>query len=309
MKLKALQAGDVVDLVAPGSSCSKQELAQGVRAIMELGLVPRVPKDIFGKMLLFANSDEKRLEQLRKAVYASDSKMIWCVRGGYGAIRLMPSILKWRKPKQSKIFLGYSDITTLHQHFNLNWDWPTIHGPLVDRFGRGAVVGRERSLLLGLLFGKLKNIEYPGLEPLNSSARQTRIHRAPVLGGNMAVLQSGLGTPSALDPRGALLFFEDIGERPHRVDRMLVQFEQAGWFKAARGVVFGDFIVKDNADRREIWTDVIPRFAKAQKIPVLRGLPVGHDPKRQWPLPFNTEATLSTGRVGHLNVRSPVVPG
>jgi muramoyltetrapeptide carboxypeptidase len=306
MELAALQTGDVVDLVAPGSSCSRRELADSVRAVMELGLVPRVPKEIFGDTLLFSNRDRQRLLHLRQAIYASDSKMIWCVRGGYGAIRLMPSILKWKRPTRAKIFLGYSDITTLHQHFNQHWDWPTIYGPNVDRLGRGNVKGRERSLLLGLLFGRIDNVDYKDLRPLNAAARSGRTLRAPVVGGNMAVLQSGLGTPSVLDPRGCILFFEDVGERPHRVDRMLAQFEQAGWFKGARAVVFGPFILKDHADRRDVWIDVIPRFAKVQKIPVVCGLPVGHDPKRQWPLPFNGEATLSTGRVCRLNVDNPV---
>lgn len=306
MHLESLRPGDIVDLVAPASKCSKAELAQGVRAIRELGLVPRVPKDIFAKSILFSNSDEKRLAQLRRALYATDSKMIWCVRGGYGVIRLVPEMMKWKKPKKAKLVWGYSDITTLHLHLNQQWGWPTVHGPQVDRFGRGVIKGAELKLIHGILFGDIDEIDYPKLRPLNSAARKAGKISGVVVGGNMAVLQSAMGTPSQLKTTGKILFFEDISERPHRVDRMLTQFVQAGWFKSARAVVFGDFVNNDTKDLRDIWQDVIPRFAEAQKIPVLRGLPSGHNPKCQWPLPFNSSAVLFTGTSGHLMVKSPV---
>ncbi len=306
MQLEALQPGDIVDLVAPASACSRSDLDQGICAIRELGLIPRVPKNIFAKSVLFSNSDERRLEQLRVALYARDSKLIWCIRGGYGVLRLMPEILRWRPPQHRKLVLGYSDITTLHQHLNQQWNWPSLHGPLVDRLGRGAIKGSERRYLLGLLFGRVDQICFHNLKPLNAQAKASRVIRGKVLGGNMAVLQSGLGTPSAMDPRGTILFFEDIGERPHRMDRMLTQFEQVGWFRNARAVVLGDFILGESKDRRNLWKDVIPRFAEAQKIPVLCGLPVGHSSRRQWPLPLNTWAELALGVRGQLTVKSPV---
>lgn len=306
MHLDSIQRGDIVDVVAPASACTKAELEQSIQAILKLGLVPRVPKDIFAKSVLFANSDEKRLAQLRAALYAADSKMIWCVRGGYGSIRLMPQMEKWKKPKRPKLVLGFSDITTLHRYLNQSWGWPTIHGPNADRLGRGQVKGAERQRLLSLLFGRDRFAEFKGLKALNLAAQKKRVIHGPILGGNMAVLQSGLGTPSCLKPKGAILFFEDIGERPHRMDRMLVQFEQAGWFREAKAVLLGDFVLNDPKDRRELWSDVVRRFAQSQKIPVLAGLPVGHNPNRQWPLPFNTPAKLITGDSAQLWVQNPV---
>lgn len=307
MKIKSLQPGDIVDVVAPASRCSPGELKAGIRFIQSLGLVPRVPRDLFGKkMPLFANSDRARLQQLKKALYAPDSKMVWCVRGGYGSLRLMPEVRKWKRPPRAKIFLGYSDITTLHAHLNQAWKWPTIHGPMVERAGSGRMSAAEKRALLSLLFGRADRLEFPGLRPLNAAARRARVVCGTLWGGNMAVLQSALGTPSALKPNGHILFFEDIGEAPHRVDRMLAQFMQAGWFKHTKAIIFGHFLLSDAKMKRDLWQDVIPRFAASVRFPVLKGLPVGHNPKVQMPMPFNTKAVLHTGPRGRLIVESGI---
>ncbi|MGZ3723560.1 MAG: S66 peptidase family protein [Bdellovibrionales bacterium] len=306
MRLEAIQPGDIVDVVAPASACTKEELKLGIRALHALGLVPRVPKDIFAKSLLFSNSDDKRLAQFKKAIYARDSRFIWCVRGGYGAIRLMPEIAKWKRPAHSKILLGYSDITTLHVYLNQKWKWPTLHGPLLDRLGRNALTPSEAKELFGLLYGGQSEVVFKNLKPLNKAARQKKSLRAPVLGGNMTVLQSGLGTPSSLRPRGDIIFFEDTGERPHRVDRMLAQFAQAGWFDGARAILLGQFMLNNPKDRRGLWNDVFPRFAAEMKIPVLAGMPVGHDPRAQRTLPFNTPAVLKLGVSPTLTVDSGI---
>jgi muramoyltetrapeptide carboxypeptidase len=296
--IPALQPGDIVDIVAPASKCSVAELKAGVKRVEQLGLTARVPSGLFGKSVLFSNSDTKRLAQLKRAVFARDSRMIWCVRGGYGAIRLMPEILKWRTPRYPKIFLGYSDISTLHQHFNQKWGWPTLHGPLLDRFGRESTSEKETAELLGILGGRLRSVEFSGLVPMNAAARRARVIRGPVWGGNVAVLQSGLGTPGAISGRGGILFFEDTGERPHRMDRMLVHMVQAGVFLGCKAVVLGDFILKDPKDRRNLWNDVFARFASEIGIPVLKGIPAGHGPDLQRTVPFNTRAVLRLGARG-----------
>ncbi len=306
MLLEPMRQGDIVDIVAPASQCTKQELRSAIKALKDLGLVPRVPKNIFAESLLFSNTDEVRLKHLRKALYASDSKMIWCARGGYGALRLMSEIEKWKKPSRAKIFLGYSDITTLHAHLNQKWNWPTYHGPLFDRLGRGAMSPGEKRQLLGLIFGLIGEFEFANLKALNAPARKKRKIRGRVLGGNLATLQSGLGTPSVLKPGKSILFLEDTGERPHRVDRMLEQITQAGWLDRIQAVVFGHFQLHNPKDRRGLWNDVIARFASTARFPVYRGLKVGHDAKVQYTLPFNTDAVIESGRKASLIVSSGI---
>lgn len=308
MNLSPLQPGDIVDVVAPASRCSDLELRNGVRALIHLGLRPRVPKNLFGSksIRLFSNTDEQRLKQLQRALIARDSKMIWCLRGGYGSLRLLPQLQRMRRPKAAKIFLGYSDITTLHLFLNQEWGWTTLHGQMLERFGGQKMKVRERRHLLSVLFGSRPQVDYGPLLPLNASARISRRIKSTVLGGNLAVLQSSLGTPSQFDPPKSILFFEDIGERPHRVDRMLEQMTQSGVLKNAKAILFGYFMLDNFQDRRDLWNDVIPRFAARQKIPVLKGLKVGHNWQSQSPLPFNTPAELSLGRNPRLVVATGI---
>jgi muramoyltetrapeptide carboxypeptidase len=305
--LLPLRSGDIVDVIAPASGCSRSDLNNGLRAIRELGFVPRASKHILKKSLLFANSDEQRLAQLKAAIFAKDSRMIWCLRGGYGTLRLLPEMAGWKRPAQAKIFMGYSDITTLHTFFHQQWNWPTFHGPVVERLGRGGLTARELKEALAVIGGSSSEVEFSGLKALNGAARKARMIRGPLVGGNMAVLQSGLGTPYALNPRGKILFFEDINERPHRVDRMLTQMSQAGWFAHCRAVVLGNFLLSEAADRRGVWQDVIPRFARTLKVPLVAGLAVGHGERQQRTLPLNTLAHLTLGSRPNLVVSTEVL--
>ena len=293
-----LEVGDVVDVVAPASACKPHELAAGVRYLKSLGLVPHVPKDILRPQSLnFSNSDERRLLHLKDALLNSKSKAIWCLRGGYGALKLIPDLEKLKRPSHCKVLLGFSDITTLHGFLNQKWGWPTLHSPVLTRMGGANARASEKRELQQMLFGRRAVTEFTGLLPLNSSARTQKTVRGKVRGGNIAVLQSSYGTRQQFDGRGHMIFLEDIGEKPHRVDRMLEQMTQAGTFQHAKAILFGQFDLENRKDLNLIWNDVIPRFAKQQKIPVLKGLRVGHG-KNQHTLPLNTLATLSLGPRG-----------
>ncbi len=308
MLIEPVRQGAIVDVIAPASACAMAELKNAVRLLKRMGLEPRVPRGIFAKSLLFSNTDDVRLAQLKAAVFAKDSSFIWCVRGGYGALRLMPQVVKWPKPKRPKIFLGFSDITTLHTWFNQEWGWPTLHGPLLDRLGREAMDPLEHAQLFGMLFGQMPEVMFGKLEAMNKAARESRLIRAPIIGGNLTVLQSGLGTAAALRSGKHILFMEDTGERAHRVDRMLSQLEQAGCLSQVKAIVFGYFQLAKPRDRKDLWNDVMTRFAEQMKIPVLKGLRVGHDPDLQLTLPLNTSAELRLGRAPSLTVRSGIRP-
>ncbi len=293
-KWEPLAAGDIVDVVAPAWACSRQELNGALRFLRSLGLKPRVPKNIFAKVPMFAQTDENRFRQLSRALCAEDSKAVWCLRGGYGTLRLLPALARLRKPAKNKLFIGYSDITSLHTFLNAVWGWPTIHGPVLDRFGRGEHGVKETRELKRMIFGIAGHIEFVGLTPMNSAARKRRTVKGSVVGGNLATMQSSLGTPWDARPRSQIVFFEDQGERPHRLDRMLTQMKQAGYFDGVKAVVFGNFLFSSNKDKKLAFTDVLPRFAASVDFPVLKGVDVGHG-KIQRPLPFLTSAELSLG--------------
>lgn len=289
-KLAPLVRGDIIDIVAPASATALETFQEGIRALENFGFQPRYPKNLFHPSPLFANTDDRRFEFLKKALLAKDSKAVWCVRGGYGSLRLLPELNRVKKPSTPKIFIGFSDITTLHVFLNQKWGWPTFHGPVLDRFGKHAAPAAEMNELWRILQGK-KAEQVFRLKPLNAIARSPKTVHGPMAGGNVAVLQSSIGTPWQVDFSGRIVFFEDIGERPHRMDRMLTQMIQAGLFRKARAIVFGNMELTDAEDRRCLWKDVIQSFAKGQKIPVLKGMSAGHGSQQRM-VPFGTGARL-----------------
>jgi len=298
-----LEPGDIVDIVAPGFRCSNESLAAGVEFVRGLGLVPRVPRAIFGADLLCANSDASRLRHLLKALEAPDSKCVWCIRAGYGAIRLVEPLLALRPLTRRKLFVGYSDATTLHFLLNHHWNWPSLHGPLLDRLGSGTVARAEIEELRRILCGAERRVEFADLTPLNAAARERRVISSRVFGGNLTVLQSMLGTRLQRSPK-QILFLEDVGERGYRVDRMLTHLIQAGVLRQVRAVVFGSFIGGREADGKDLVPAVLKRFARTLRVPVLAGLPAGHG-ERQRPVFFNTPAELKCGASPKLLVGVP----
>jgi len=298
-----LAKGDIVDVVAPGFRCSEEELDGAHSFLMSLGLTPRVPKNLFRGHTLFSNTDEVRMRHLAEALKAPDSKAVWCIRGGYGSLRLLPHLKKLRTPQRAKAFLGYSDITSIHLFLNQFWGWSTLHSPVLDRFGGGRAKPLEVKEVKDVLFGRIRSQEFLKLKPLNEAAKKRRVVRSSVLGGNLAVLQSSLGTPFQMRLRNRILFLEDIGERPHRLDRMLTQLEQTHVLKGVQAIVFGDLVLGDEGERRKLWAEVVHRFAKEQNFPIFRGIKAGHGPVQRI-LPLNTPATLRGGLEGALSVES-----
>ena len=300
--LPILQKGDVVDLVAPAFACSRQDLENGVRFLEAWGLHARVPEKVFGRDVLCSHDDKTRFQYFKNAVQARDSKAIWCLRGGYGSIRLMPWIARMPKPWQKKIFIGISDISTLSTHAMQEWGWSFVHGPLLDRLGQGRIRPREKRELHDLLFGLLDTVVFRGLRAMNAAARRRVVVRAPVTGGNLITLQSSLGTKYEWRPRGQIVFFEEIGERGYRIDRVLTHMQQAGTLQGVRAVIFGDFTGGREPDGSSRVWPVLQRFADEMSIPVLRGLPSGHD-VIQRPVVMGIKADLSLGQRPSLVVK------
>jgi muramoyltetrapeptide carboxypeptidase len=303
MQQPLLAPGDVVDVVAPGFRCTAAQLENGIAFLRRAGLVPRVPPDLFGEDLLCANSDAVRFRQLRKALFARDSRAVWCVRGGYGAIRIIQRLQALQPPRHPKLLIGYSDATTLHQLLNLFWGWPSLHGPLLDRLGGTDVREDERAELQALLFGSAPQTLFAHLVPLNAAARRRQQINSRLTGGNLTVLQSTLGTALQRRPTG-MLFLEDIGERGYRIDRMLEQLRQAGVLRNLKAVLLGSFLGGAETDRSNLGPAVLERFAQSLSIPVLAGIDAGHGPYQR-PVFLHTRAQLRCGPDAQLAVHTP----
>ncbi len=278
MSWRTLKPGEIIDVIAPGSSCDLKDMNKGLNLLSKWGLKPRVSKSIFQKQTLsyLSQSDTYRFKDLKKAILAKDSKAIWCVRGGYGSLRLLPHLEKLKRPSHSKILIGYSDITSLQLFLDQNWNWQSLHGPLLDYIGTKQSSQMVRKEMQDILFGKAQSTKFYGLRAMNPIAKKRGVIRGKIRGGNLTVLQSSLGTKQQLKGKGRILFFEDLGERGYRIDRILTQMLQAGIFKGALAVVFGDFIGGKEKDGRFLGVKYLEEFSKNIKIPVFKGLPCGH---------------------------------
>lgn len=292
MALKALRKNDIVDVVAPGFGCSREDLEKAREYLVRQGFTPRIPENIFGNCPIHSNTDEERADQLIKAILAKDSKAIWFLRGGYGSNRLLPYLKKIKKKPKAKLTIGISDITSLHSYFIQKWGWTALHGCLLDRLGKGIVPAEVEQELLEVVRGERKTVCFEGLEPLNNVAKKKKTLKHQILGGNLVVISSHLGTPDTVKFQNRIIMFEETGERGYRVDRLLFQFEQAKAFKNCKAVVFGTFTSSDEPNQAPSTVPwVLEQWAQRQSFPVLRGLPCGHDTVQRV-LPVGTKATL-----------------
>lgn len=296
---KYLKKGDIVDVVSPGFASTPEEVESARQFLLKWGLQPRIPKNLIQKHFLHSNTDEKRFGFLREALVAKDSKIIWCLRGGYGSNRLLPRLDELKKPGIQKLLVGISDITSLHVYFEQKWKWPTMHASLLDRMGSGKMPPKVEKETMDLLFGKTQGVEFKKLKAMNKAAENLKVVKSSVVGGNLVVLQSTLGTPYQLNTDQKILFIEDLGERGYRVDRILEHFQQAGLYKKCKGLIIGEFLGGQELDGKVLWPQVFKSWAERLDIPVFSGMEAGHGIVQR-PVPLLTEAVLTGGKKGSL---------
>lgn len=268
-----------VDVVAPGFRPTAAQIQAARVAGKSLGLRLRFPKNLLGRDLLCSNSDAARVEHVQRALLQPDSRIIWCLRGGYGSARLLPSLASWARGRKlsPKLLWGISDITALHLFWNQQLKWPSVHGPLLNMLGEAD--GNTRSMLAetqALLRGEVRDISLAGLKSLQAHSKPALI-QGEAQGGTLALVASLVGTPFLKPFHNKVVFFEEIGERAYRIDRMLQQLTQAGVFTGVRAVVFGSMKECLEPDGRVLWPAVVKRWAATQPFPVFTGLPSGHE--------------------------------
>lgn len=283
--------GDIIDVIAPASPCPRENLDAGVRWIEEQGYVARVPEKIIQGDVFFAAPLKQQLEMLKEAVY-SDSKMLWSLRGGHGSMRLIPAMEKWKIPKQTKLFMGFSDVTALHLFFGQKWGWPTIHGRNISAMSPEKN-SADRKEIAKIIAGKKDIIEFKSLKPLNDLAKKNSRITGNITGGNLKLLQTSIGTKWEMKAKGSILFLEDVGERGYAVDRMLEQLWQSGIINSGlKALVLGDFIEGEEKDGRDLTGVALKRFAERAPYPVFKGLKCGHG-DINFPIPLHTRAEIS----------------
>ena len=271
-----------------------ENLIKGADVLRSWGFQVQYDSEILNPQMYLANNDQYRFEAFKKALTNPKVKALWCLRGGYGAIRLLPAIEKMAVPKTKKILIGFSDVTSLHTIINTKWKWPSLHASLIDRLATGKLSEQNLRELKSSVFGPEHQILFDHLIPLNKAAQKKQIIKSKIVGGTLTVVASSLGTPSRLKAKGKILFFEEIGEKAYRVDRCLHQVQQAGLFDGVKAVIFGDFFNCLETDGKDLIPQTLTNFFNDLKIPAFRGLQVGHA-EVQRPLFFNTTSVLTCG--------------
>ena len=237
MSIPKLHKGDRVALVDASGPVPEARLAKSVQAVESFGLQPVVYDSCRARHGYLAGTDELRARDLTDAFLDDSLAGVLCIRGGYGAHRLLPLLDIAAIAAHWKPFLGYSDVTALHIAFN-NLGLTSYHAPMpstewyseeFDPFTRNGVEE--------VLFGHPELLQNPAGYP--ARCLQPGVAVGPLVGGNLSLVSASLGTPWALDARDKILFLEDIDEDVYRVDNMLTHLRNAGLFDACRGVVLG----------------------------------------------------------------------
>ncbi|NKC13340.1 MAG: hypothetical protein GKR94_14455 [Gammaproteobacteria bacterium] len=274
-----LRQGDLVDVIAPASAACDAALEAGLAVLRSWGLRLRVPADLMRPDPFFANEDTIRWQHLRTALKAQDSSAIWCARGGVGCIRLVPRLSRMARPARAKPLIGFSDISVLLLALDA-WRWTPVHGPVLTQLAstHPGLGSGQTKLVRDLLFARMGGLSFPGLRPLNDAARAAQSVRGSLSGGNLTTLQTLCGSPIQLRGRKRIVFFEDVNERGYQIDRMLSAMLNAGAFKGAAAVVFGQFLNDKESGGRGYAPLAMENFAGRVRFPVFAGLKMGHGP-------------------------------
>ena len=303
-KLYPLEPGDTIEIIAPGSHAPLNHLEKGAEIIRSWGYNVIYDSALIKPQIFLSNSDEYRFESFKKAMNNPKTKMVWCLRGGYGAIRLLPMVEKMAKPRSPKLLIGLSDISSLQAVITQKWNFPCLHSALIDRFALEKLSDDNINEIKNSLTDPEFVMKFSNLLPLNKAATSGKKVKSEVVGGNLMVVTSTLGTPSQLKTKNKIIFLEELCERAYRVDRCLQQMKQAGLFQEAKAVVFGDFTNCDEPNKDNFIQEILEMFCQGLKIPAFRGIENGHG-NLQRPLFFNTESHLTCMEKGEMLVYSP----
>jgi muramoyltetrapeptide carboxypeptidase len=288
-KPPALQPGDAIAIVAPASDIQPPLLQSGCDALRSLGYRPLYLDSIFDHDLYFAGSTQRRARELEEMFVRNDVGAILCARGGYGANYLVTELNPQKIIPYPKIFVGYSDITTLLTCFCDTARMITFHGPMVTKdFNRadGVDLASWQAALSGV--SEWEIAADSGMEPLAPGNAEGILY-----GGCLSMLAASLGTPHEIATSGTILFLEDVNTKPFQIDRMLMQLKLAGKLKPVKGIIFGEMLdcVQPGGQKYSL-KEVITRVVGELGVPVAYGLRSGHVSRKNITLPFGVKAAL-----------------
>ena len=297
IKPRALRPGDKVGIVAPASNVKREMLEAGCDGLRRAGYEPFYFESILERDLYFAGPAERRARELEDMFVRDDIRAIVCARGGYGSNYLLPSLdskaLDLEKiAGHPKIFVGYSDLTTLLTVFADSANLVTFHGPMAAKdfaIADGVDLASWQNALSGTAEWDIG--EGSGAKPLLAGEADGTLY-----GGCLSILVAALGTPYDIQTAGTILFLEDLAAKPYQIDRMLMQLKLAGKFKGVQGIVFGEMMdCRQSPTQDYTLEEVVLRVVGDRGIPVAYGLRSGHVSRANITLPIGVRARLEVG--------------
>jgi muramoyltetrapeptide carboxypeptidase len=303
-KPPALRPGDSIAVVAPASPFDRAAFELGLEELRSLGFQPVFDESVFARERYVAGSPSLRAAALDRAWRDPSIAGIVSVRGGYGSAQLLPLLDPAVVRSHPKVLLGYSDLTTLQVWQLQQAGVVAFQAPMLEgRLARGAA-GYDRDALLRVV----STPEPPGTIADSLEVFRPGDARGTIVGGTLTQLASSLGGPWAFTPpAGHILFLEDVGERPYRLDRLITQLRHARVFESSAAIVLGTFPGCDepggSPTAREVLADLFADFAG----PVVYGLRVGHVDGPALTLPLGVTGRVVTDSAGYLLVEEAAV--
>lgn len=303
-----LKKGDIIELIAISSPITETEFSESIEFVKSLGLVPKI-SDITNfngsGSFLYANEDIARFAILKNAIEATDSKAIWFLKGGHGAPKLLSYLGQIKQPKTSKLLIGFSDVTILLNYFGYFWQWPSIHGPMLNQIVNKTVSDVAKNNVCDLIFGQKPEISYK-IEAFNNSAKANKAKIAGLmLGGCLALLQTFIGTKQRPNFAGSIMLLEDDRfETAQRADRIFDHMLRSGFLSGQVAVILGNFL-EDSDLREEEKNKIAEAFANLShnldglNLPLYRYQGFGHG--------INTES-LPLGVIAKIEVAADDKP-
>ena len=275
IKPTRLNKGDTVAVIAPASPPNKENLKRGLKFVEDLGLNYKLGKSLYSEYGYLAGDDEARLSDLNEMFLDDEIKAIICAGGGYGTARIASALDYDAIKNNPKIFWGYSDITFLHTAIRQQTGLITFHGPML-----ASDIGKEGANQVSK--DTFQQLFVPVELNYDSSISQIEelvpgSAEGPLVGGNLSLLSSSMGTPFEIDTKGKILLIEDINEEPRAVDRMLNKLYMAGKLQQSAGIIIGDF--NNCVPERELslsLEEVIDHYIQLAGRPALKGFNMGH---------------------------------
>ncbi len=271
-----LKAGDTVAIVAPSGILKnrEREVSQATELLKSWGLHVVVGKHVFSKADHFAGTDAQRCEDLQNAMDDSKISAIWCARGGYGTVRILDKLDYTKFKENPKWIIGYSDITALHNQIH-NQGFESLHALMCVSLTKDlSEIETSIDTFKSALFGNPPNYTLAG-----SDYNRTGEANGQLVGGNLTMLHTMLGSETSIDTSGKILFIEEIGEYKYHIDRMLQSLKRAGYFNNCKGVIVGD--MSKLRKNTTLWGTSIEQLIidalSDYDFPIAFNMPAGHE--------------------------------